>query len=125
MIVPLQCTESIIQPEEGLATRCVPLQHCDKSRDADGASTMRADTIRRVSSEFDYRPRRQERGQRTVIRSRASYDTVSPCCAAADQAAAPESFAATTRLLLLDDKAFGSVYPAKKRPCGRYHVNHQ
>jgi uncharacterized membrane protein len=53
-----------------------------------------------------------------VIRSRASYDTVRFCCAAADQAAAPGSFAATTRLLsekALERQSPWSVDPAKKR----------
>jgi hypothetical protein len=64
-----------------VSRKYVSLQHfVTKSRDAD-ASTMRAGTIQRIKSEFDYRHHRQECNQRTVIRSLASYDTVKPLAA--------------------------------------------
>ena len=49
---------------------------CDKSRNADYASTVRTATIQRIKREFDYRHHLQECEQRTVMRSLASYDTV-------------------------------------------------
>jgi hypothetical protein len=49
---------------------------CDKSRNADYASTVRTAIIQRIKREFDYRGHLRECGQRTVVRSRASYDTV-------------------------------------------------
>jgi hypothetical protein len=49
---------------------------CDKSRNADYASTVRTATIQRIKREFDYRHHLQESDQRTVMRSLACYDTV-------------------------------------------------
>jgi hypothetical protein len=38
----------------GVPQVCFATTFCDKSRDADDASTMRAGTIQRIKSEFDY-----------------------------------------------------------------------